>query len=61
MMAHTSDNEFRGVSYPHERFELPSPELLPGVSYELPGSVLYPTEMQSVPEGSEMTEDDTIL
>lgn len=50
MMAHSSDNEIRGVSYPHERFELPSPELQPGVSYELPGSTLYPVEMQSVAE-----------
>ncbi|KAK7757828.1 hypothetical protein SLS62_000206 [Diatrype stigma] len=56
MMAHSSDREIRSVSYPHERFELPSPELQPGVSYELPGSTMYPIEMQSVTE--ETTETD---
>lgn len=58
-MAHTSDSEFRGVAYPEERFELPSPEMPPNVFYELPASSVYQHEMMgSVPEAPERNEDD---
>lgn len=31
---HASEGEFRGVAYPHDRFELPSPEMPPGTNLE---------------------------
>ncbi|ORY66470.1 uncharacterized protein BCR38DRAFT_180905 [Pseudomassariella vexata] len=35
LMAHSSDSEYNGIQYPHDVFELPSPQMLPGVSYEI--------------------------
>ncbi|RYO73854.1 hypothetical protein DL766_010636 [Monosporascus sp. MC13-8B] len=61
MMAHTSDSEFRGVAYPHERFELPSPEMRPGASHELPASEIYPTETRTVPEAPDVNDENIIL
>ena len=58
-MAHTSDSEFRGVAYPQERFELPSPEMHPNAPYELPASTVFRYEMGSVPEAPDTSQDDT--
>lgn len=59
-MAHSSDSEFRGMAYPQERFELPSPEMHPNAPYELPASTVFRYEiMGSVPETTETNQDDT--
>ncbi|KAK8873164.1 acetate kinase [Apiospora arundinis] len=36
IVAHSSDSEFRGIAYPQDAFELPSPEIPPDTPYELP-------------------------
>ncbi|UNI15190.1 hypothetical protein JDV02_001748 [Purpureocillium takamizusanense] len=34
--AHTSDRDFQGLPFPPNHFELPSPQMLPGLASELP-------------------------
>lgn len=59
IMAHSSDSEFHGISYPRDVFELPSPEMAPGISYELPTPDLYQTELPFVPEPADGNEEAT--
>ncbi|KAJ1326785.1 acetate kinase [Microdochium nivale] len=50
VMAHSTDSEFRGAAFPHNRFELPSPEISSNTSYDLGSSEMYYTHMLPVPE-----------
>jgi hypothetical protein len=56
-LAHGSDAESRSAAYPQDRFELPSPEIPPGVSYELPAPHLGASEMHTVLEAPETMYD----
>jgi len=55
-IAYSADNEFRGVPFPSNTFELPSPELLPGSAAEL-GTTSY-GGLHTVPEPFDTGESD---
>ncbi|KAK7924533.1 hypothetical protein PG985_006587 [Apiospora marii] len=53
IVAHSSDSEFRGIAYPQDAFELPSPEIPPDTPYELPpppGRFQQAMALPTVPE-----------
>ncbi len=57
MIGHAADSEFRGVPFPSDRFELPSPEMYPMESAELQGSEGY-GPLQTVHEPYDAAESD---
>lgn len=58
-MAHSSDSEYHGISYPTDAFELPSPQITAGTSYELSSQSLWNTSQQlpTLPEPAEEDDD----
>lgn len=57
-MAHSSDSEYHGISYPTDAFELPSPTIATGASYELSAPGFYHTELPTLPEPAEGGDDE---
>ncbi|CAF3573694.1 unnamed protein product [Fusarium graminearum] len=51
-----SDREFNGIPFPPNHFELPSPQILPGHSPDLPVSGWPHHALDSVPEPSDTTD-----
>ncbi|KAF7556611.1 hypothetical protein G7046_g6267 [Stylonectria norvegica] len=56
LYCHSSDREFQGIPFPPNHFELPSPQILPGVSPGLPSPEWPHHSLDSVPEPSDATE-----
>ncbi|KAI1845639.1 hypothetical protein JX265_005329 [Neoarthrinium moseri] len=56
LMAHSSDSEYHGISYPTDAFELPSPQITAASSYQLSTNSLWQTDLPTLPEPAE--EDD---
>ncbi|KAK8050408.1 hypothetical protein PG994_012138 [Apiospora phragmitis] len=57
VVAHSSDSEFRGIAYPQDAFELPSPEIPADTPYELPPPSRFHQTM-SLPSVPEPEDDD---
>jgi hypothetical protein len=57
-VAHSSDSQYHGISYPTDAFELPSPQITAGTSYELSSQSLWNT--QQLPTLPEPTEEEDI-
>lgn len=53
LYCHSSDREFNGIPFPPNHFELPSPQILPGHSPDLPVSGWPNHTLDSVPEPSD--------
>ncbi|KAJ4173459.1 hypothetical protein NW754_012460 [Fusarium falciforme] len=56
LYCHSSDREFNGIPFPPNHFELPSPQILPGHSPDLPLSGWQNHTLDSVPEPSDAAE-----
>lgn len=56
LYCHSSDREFNGIPFPPNHFELPSPQILPGHSPDLPVSGWPSHMLESVPEPSDAAE-----
>ncbi|PNP80292.1 hypothetical protein FNYG_06368 [Fusarium nygamai] len=56
LYCHSSDREFNGIPFPPNHFELPSPQILPGHSPDLPVSGWPNHMLESVPEPSDAAE-----
>ena len=59
VISHSADSEFRGVPFPPNHFELPSPQIPPNETLELPGAELYRGGLSSVPEPTDDDDGDT--
>ncbi|KAK7951172.1 uncharacterized protein PG986_006900 [Apiospora aurea] len=58
IVAHSSDSEFRGIAYPQDAFELPSPEIPPDTPYELPPPPSRYHQTMTLPTVLEPEDDD---
>lgn len=56
LYCHSSDREFNGIPFPPNHFELPSPQILPGPSPDLPLSGWQNHTLDPVPEPSDAAE-----
>ncbi|KAH6660249.1 hypothetical protein BKA67DRAFT_45849 [Truncatella angustata] len=61
VVAHSSDSEYHGITYPADVFELPSPQIAASTSYEVSSQSLWQADLPFLPapaEEEEVEEDE---